>query len=45
MTDGKWSWGSVRPDDLVVIQSQLSDVVMGDADVAVWKSRNGTYSC
>jgi hypothetical protein len=45
MKDGEWFWGSVRPDDLVAIQSQLSDVVIGDADVAVWDSRNGTYSC
>jgi hypothetical protein len=35
----------VRFDDLVAIQSQLSDVVIGDADVAVWDSRNGTNSC
>jgi len=30
---------------LVDIQSQLSSIAIGVADIPVWKSRKGVYSC
>jgi len=43
--NGDWFWNSTRFDALVKIQSQLHDVEIGDADMAVWDSRNVKYSC
>jgi hypothetical protein len=31
--------------DLVAIQSQLHDVVIGEVDIPVWDFRDGKYSC
>jgi hypothetical protein len=43
--EGSWNWPPARSDDLVAIQVRLSDVKIGEADVAVWKSKSGVYSC
>jgi transposase len=43
--DGDWFWPSARSDDLVAIQSQLHDVVLGEDNIPEWDSRDGKYYC
>jgi hypothetical protein len=40
-----WYWLHARSDILVDIQSRLPEVVIGDIDQPVWKSKKGSYSC
>jgi hypothetical protein len=43
--NGEWNWPLARSDALVVIQSKLFDVGIGDTDLAVWNAKNGQYTC
>jgi hypothetical protein len=43
--NGEWFWNSVRSDSLVKIQSRLPEIPIGTADILVWNSSKGTYSC
>jgi hypothetical protein len=45
LKNGNWIWPPARSEALVHIQSQLPDIAIGEADIPVWKSRRGTYSC
>jgi hypothetical protein len=45
LNEGSWNWPPARSDDLVAIQVRLPNVKIGEADVAVWKSKSGVYSC
>ena len=45
LRDSNWFWGSARSEDLVVIQSQLSMVDLGESDTPVWVvSKTGKLS-
>ncbi len=42
--NGIWSWKPTRSEELVDIQSRLSDVPLGDVDKPIWTlSRKGVY--
>jgi len=41
---GEWYWSQARFDDLVVIQSKLPDIELGEVDQPVWASKNGEFS-
>jgi hypothetical protein len=43
--NGEWNWPPTRSDILVVIQSQLFEVELGDTDLAVWNAKHGQYTC
>jgi len=43
--NGEWNWPPARSDALVVIQSKLFEVDIGDNDLAVWNANNGQYTC
>jgi hypothetical protein len=43
--EGSWNWPPARSNDLVAIQVRLPDVKIGEADVAILKSKSGVYSC
>jgi hypothetical protein len=45
LQNGNWVWPPTRLEVLVDIQSQLSSIAIGVADILVWKSRKGVYSC
>ncbi|XP_062155223.1 uncharacterized protein LOC133863288 [Alnus glutinosa] len=43
--NGEWNWPPACSDALVVIQSKLFEVGIGDTDLAVWNAKNGQYTC
>jgi hypothetical protein len=43
--NGEWNWPPARSNALVVIQSKLFEVDIGDNDLAVWNANNGQYTC
>lgn len=43
--DGTWCWPYARSDTIVEIQSRLPELMLEDADLPVWSSNNGVYSC
>jgi predicted transcriptional regulator len=43
--NGEWNWPPARSDALVVIQSKLFEVGIGDTNLAVWNAKNGQYTC
>jgi hypothetical protein len=43
--NGDWFWPKARSDNLVDIQSKLLDIPFGGADVPIWKSISGVYTC
>jgi hypothetical protein len=45
LQNGNWIWPPARSEVLVNIQSQLLGIAIGEADVPMWKSRMGVYSC
>jgi hypothetical protein len=45
LKEGAWHWPFARSEEIVEIQSRLDEVIIGDADLPVWNSSNGVYSC
>jgi hypothetical protein len=43
--EGNWHWHFARSKAIVGIQSKLAEVIIGSADLPVWNSSNGIYSC
>lgn len=43
--NGNLFWHGARSDSIVAIQSKLPEVVIGDADMPLWNSKKGVYSC
>jgi hypothetical protein len=45
LREGSWHWPFACSEGIVEIQSSLNEVIIGDADLPVWNSSNGIYSC
>jgi hypothetical protein len=46
LKQGEWCWRPARSEELVAIQSRLSDVPIGVVDKPIWTiGRSGTYVC
>lgn len=43
--DGDWFWPAARSNNIVQIQSRLPEVQISEADLPIWNSKNGIYSC
>jgi len=44
LRNGDWHWKPTQSEELVTVQSQLSDIHLGDSDNPVWTvARKGTY--
>jgi hypothetical protein len=42
---GDWYWPFARSNSIVEIQCKLSEIPLGGADLLIWLSPNGVYSC
>jgi hypothetical protein len=42
---GDWFWPFDRSNSIVEIQCRLLEIPIGGADLSVWQSPNGVYSC
>jgi hypothetical protein len=43
--DGDWYWPFARSDSIVQIQNRLPEIQLGGADLPIWNSKKGVYSC
>jgi hypothetical protein len=43
--DSDWYWPFARSNSIVEIQGKLPEILIRGADLAVWQSSNGAYSC
>jgi len=43
--NGEWYWPYARSESIVVIQSKLSDVEIGNTDLPFWNCKKGSYVC